>query len=253
MLSPPHLTPTTLRADTAPRMRGGPTCWEGASVSLDLPLPDDEQATLVAYDPASGAPRAAIDRDTWATLEDSMPRDLLGRRRDPLPARLVGLLLPRAPRPILVWDMGADLYAPLDLRGYGRNLDPERVEKVHSPRPDDDEHVQRPGYITDLAEYDADLEAALAVIEETSPGRGIIVSGHSTGGLVAVLWADRNPGRLSGITLNSPWLEFQYSTTIRKILQPFLGARTVRHDCAAPPHAELLRRGDFRDARPSAL
>ncbi|MGO1440675.1 MAG: alpha/beta hydrolase [Brevibacterium yomogidense] len=218
--------PTAPDAHHPPRGYGATHAWRpdvlgGGFRSLDLPLPDDEQATLVAYDPASGAPRAAIDRDTWATLEDSMPRDLLD---DVAILYLHGWsdYFYHAHLARFWSHMGADFYA-LDLRGYGRNLDPERVEKAHSPRPDDDEHVQRPGYITDLAEYDADLEAALAVIEETSPGRRIVVSGHSTGGLIAVLWADRNPGRLSGITLNSPWLEFQYSTTIRKVLQPFLG------------------------------
>lgn len=202
--------------------------------SLVLPLPEDAQATLVEYrsdhpgavDTRRGSlghsPRLpVIDRDTWAPLIDSMPHDLLD---DVAVLYLHGWSdyyyhahLAR------FWShMGARFYA-LDLRGYGRNLDPERVEKANTHRTDDDVELQRPGYITDLADYDADLEAALRVIEEAHPGRRIVVSGHSTGGLIAVLWADRNPGRLSGITLNSPWLEFQYSTPIRKILQPFLG------------------------------
>lgn len=202
--------------------------------SLTLPLPDDAQATLVEYrsdrpgvvDTRSGAPGLpahlpAIDRDTWWPLVDSMPHDLLD---DVAVLYLHGWSdyyyhahLAR------FWShMGARFYA-LDLRGYGRNLDPERVEKANAHRTDDEAELQRPGYITDLADYDADLEAALQVIEEAHPDRRIVVSGHSTGGLIAVLWADRNPGRLSGITLNSPWLEFQYSTPIRKILQPFLG------------------------------
>ncbi len=189
--------------------------------SLRLPLSEGERATLVAYDPTTDVAHAAIDRDTWATLADAMPRDLLD---DVAVLYLHGWsdYFYHAHLARFWSHMGADFYA-LDLRGYGRNLDPDRVEKAHAPRPEDDADVQRPGYITDLAEYDADLEAALAVIEEMSPGRRIVVSGHSTGGLIAVLWADRNPGRLSGITLNSPWLEFQYSTAIRKILQPFLG------------------------------
>lgn len=219
--------PTAQDTGRTPIGHGGCTHeWQpdvlgGGFRSLHLPLPADERATLVTYDPEAGEPRAAIDRDTWVTFEGAMPRDLLS---DVAVLYLHGWsdYFYHAHLARFWSHMGADFYA-LDLRGYGRNLDPERVEKAHAPRPEDDDHVQRPGYITDLAEYDADLEAALAVIEEASPGRRIIVSGHSTGGLIAVLWADRNPGRLSGITLNSPWLEFQYSTTIRKILQPFLG------------------------------
>jgi alpha-beta hydrolase superfamily lysophospholipase len=40
---------------------------------------------------------------------------------------------------------------------------------------------------------------------------------HSLGGLVAALWADRNPGRLGTLVLNAPWLELQGSSLIRNI------------------------------------
>lgn len=115
---------------------------------------------------------------------------------------------------------GARFYA-LDLRDYGRNL---RLG----------DESQMPGYIEDLADYDEELEAALAVIESENPGAKIVLSGHSTGGLIGVLWAERNPGRLAGLALNSPWLEFQYSSAARRIATPFLGGGQRREKAPRP-------------------
>jgi alpha-beta hydrolase superfamily lysophospholipase len=95
---------------------------------------------------------------------------------------------------------GARFFA-LDLRKYGRSLRPG----------------QTPGYVTDLATYDEDLAAALDVIGDF---RKIILVGHSTGGLTLSLWAARNPGRVSALVLNSPWLEFQAHELGRAALAP---------------------------------
>ncbi len=103
------------------------------------------------------------------------------------------------------WDaQGAAFYA-LDLRKYGRSLRP----------------YQTPTYTDDLAVYDEDLDAALAVVEaEHGPHARVLLMGHSTGGLVACLWADRNPGRVTGLVLNSPWLELQGSSVVRTVSAP---------------------------------
>ncbi|NLS10111.1 alpha/beta hydrolase [Nesterenkonia sp. MY13] len=88
-------------------------------------------------------------------------------------------------------DRGHRFYA-LDLRKYGRSL------RDH----------QTPGHIEDLAEYDAELNAAVEVIARENPEAGPpIVVGHSTGGLVTALWAQRHPESASALVLNSPWLE----------------------------------------------
>ncbi len=100
--------------------------------------------------------------------------------------------------------LGAAFYA-LDLRKYGRSL------RDH----------QSPGYVTDLATYDEDIEAALAVIAgELGAAASVLLMAHSTGGLVAALWTDRNPGRVTGLVLNSPWLELQGSATARYLTMP---------------------------------
>ena len=100
---------------------------------------------------------------------------------------------------------GVAFYA-VDLRKYGRSLRPGQSE----------------GYVADLREYDADLEAALAAMDadlRNRYGSNIRVStslmAHSTGGLVASLWAHRNPGRITALILNSPWLEFSGSSMLR--------------------------------------
>ncbi|WP_123307269.1 alpha/beta hydrolase [Cellulomonas sp. PhB143] len=99
---------------------------------------------------------------------------------------------------------GAAFYA-LDLRKYGRSLLPH----------------QTPGYVEHLDTYDADLDAALAVVHaDLGQHAAVVLVGHSTGGLVGTLWADRHPGRLSGLVLNSPWLEMQGSSVVRTVSTP---------------------------------
>lgn len=92
--------------------------------------------------------------------------------------------------------LGAQFYA-LDLRKYGRSL----------------RDGQTPGFISDLAEYDAEIGAALDILTEdtprSAPPRRLVLLGHSTGGLVLTLWAARHPEAPSALILNSPWLEFQ--------------------------------------------
>ncbi|WP_448808435.1 alpha/beta hydrolase [Agromyces bauzanensis] len=109
-------------------------------------------------------------------------------------------------------DAGARFFA-LDLRKYGRSLRPG----------------QTPGYVTDLATYDADIEAALEAMGRgptdvaAASARPLILLGHSTGGLTLSLWAARNPGRAAALVLNSPWLEFQLSRVGREALAPVIG------------------------------
>jgi len=101
---------------------------------------------------------------------------------------------------------GAAFYA-IDLRKYGRSL----------------REGQTPGYIDDLATYSTDLTAALTLIRtELGAHTSIMLMGHSTGGLTCSLWAHYNPGEVSGLVLNSPWLELQGSSIIRTISQPAL-------------------------------
>jgi len=100
---------------------------------------------------------------------------------------------------------GYPFYA-LDLRGYGRSIG--RGSGAPS-RPDDD-----PNFVTDLAVYAQDLDAAARAVRAEGHER-LVVLGHSTGGLVASLWADARPGRLDALVLNSPWFDLNRSWVFR--------------------------------------
>ena len=103
--------------------------------------------------------------------------------------------------------IGGHFYA-LDLRKYGRS------------------HLegQTWGFITDLDDYDEELHIALDAIHAEHGEIPVILYGHSTGGLTATLWADRHPGAIAGLVLNSPWLELQGARGIRNASQPAFDA-----------------------------
>jgi alpha-beta hydrolase superfamily lysophospholipase len=102
-------------------------------------------------------------------------------------------------------DLGYDFYA-LDLRRYGRSL---RTGQLR-------------GFITNLDDYAVELDAAADLIA-TDHDR-LLLMGHSTGGLVAALWAANNVERLEGLILNSPWLDLQSSAILRTLGTPVIGA-----------------------------
>ena len=123
---------------------------------------------------------------------------------------------------------GFTFYA-LDLHNHGRSLDSPELG----------------GYVADLADYDAEILAAHAIISaeveaaeresaetgsaekefsEAAAGisRPLILMGHSTGGLIAALWAHHHPGLVSHLILNSPWLEIQGGPAIRRAASPLV-------------------------------
>ena len=120
---------------------------------------------------------------------------------------------------------GARFHA-LDLRKYGRSLRPG----------------QTPGYITDLAAYDADIAAALAAMghgPEARTNRRLVVMAHSTGGLTMTLWAARHPGLADALVLNSPWLELQLGTLGRQALAPLVQMRARFDPLGTHPVVDL--------------
>ncbi len=120
---------------------------------------------------------------------------------------------------------GRDTYG-LDLRKYGRSLR---------------EH-QTPNYVSDLREYEPELDEAWRRITERDGHRRVVIAAHSTGGLVVALWADRRrrQGRplreLAGMVLNSPWLDMHGGWWLRT-----LGTQVLRQVGARMPHRELPR------------
>lgn len=105
-------------------------------------------------------------------------------------------------------DRGYAFYA-LDLRKCGRSL--REGQSAH--------------YATDFTVYDAELDLAVAAIEQEHPGLGVVVAAHSTGGLITPLWLDRRrkAGRtapIAGLVLDSPWFDLQGSAVLREVATP---------------------------------
>ncbi len=98
--------------------------------------------------------------------------------------------------------LGFDFFA-LDLRKHGRSLLPH----------------QTPNFCLDLAEYHADLDAALSSIREQTGHQRVVISAHSTGGLVTPLWVAERASKgdlvADALVLNSPWLDLQGSFFVR--------------------------------------
>ncbi|MEN5075364.1 alpha/beta hydrolase [Isoptericola cucumis] len=98
-------------------------------------------------------------------------------------------------------DRGYAFYG-IDLRGHGRAWDAQVAAGGD------------PNQVRDIAVYAQDLDAAAAAIRAAGHER-LVVLGHSTGGLVAPLWAAARPGRADALVLNSPWVEVNKSLAAR--------------------------------------
>ncbi|WP_345680327.1 alpha/beta hydrolase [Yinghuangia aomiensis] len=113
---------------------------------------------------------------------------------------------------------GFDFYA-LDLRSYGRSLRPHRT----------------PAYTDDLGRYAEELDIAARHIRDADGHGTLVVNGHSTGGLIAALWAHHRAGRgiVDALVLNSPFLDLNAPLVTRTV-----GVRAVhaaRHYVARRP------------------
>jgi alpha-beta hydrolase superfamily lysophospholipase len=100
-------------------------------------------------------------------------------------------------------ERGYDFYA-LDLRKYGRSLLPH----------------QTPNFVTDLATYYEELDAAFAAV--TAEHDHVVLSAHSTGGLTVPLWASDRQLDVVGLVLNSPWLDMHGDLIARHLALPVL-------------------------------
>jgi alpha-beta hydrolase superfamily lysophospholipase len=119
--------------------------------------------------------------------------------------------------------LGYDFYG-LDLRKYGRSLLPH----------------QTPNFCKDVAEYDAELDAAVDLIRERDGHQLLIISGHSTGGLIAPLWAAKHSAQgtavASAFVLNSPWLDLQGNFLLRTV-----GTEAINQIGQRRPYAAIPR------------
>jgi alpha-beta hydrolase superfamily lysophospholipase len=95
---------------------------------------------------------------------------------------------------------GFDFYA-IDLRKYGRSL----------------REYQTPNFARSLTEYFPELDKAVRII--TADGHdSVLVTAHSTGGLITPLWAHarRDSAPLAGLFLNSPFFDLNAPWLLRR-------------------------------------
>lgn len=124
--------------------------------------------------------------------------------------------------------LGHDVWA-LDLRKYGRSLLPG----------------QTPTSIDHLSRYDREIGQALRTIGPSTPP---VLLAHSTGGLIAALWAQRRPGTVRALALNSPWLEMHLGPGARTLADgPVrLLADKLQHRPILPPGSSHFARTTHR-------
>ena len=98
-------------------------------------------------------------------------------------------------------DRGWDFYA-VDLRKYGRSLLPH----------------QTPNFCLSIADYYPELDEAIKVVREEDEHDTVLVNGHSTGGLLAALWAHdrRDAGAVDALFLNSPFFDLNAPWALRR-------------------------------------
>lgn len=108
------------------------------------------------------------------------------------------------------WEsLGIAFYA-VDLRKFGRSL----------------RDGQTPGYIEDLHDYAAELNALRdRIVDEQGEQVRILLMAHSQGGLSSVLWANgERPHHVDAVALDSPWLELQGNRMFRILSTPVVQA-----------------------------
>jgi alpha-beta hydrolase superfamily lysophospholipase len=104
-------------------------------------------------------------------------------------------------------NLGFNFYA-LELRKYGRSILPH----------------QKPNDFRDIREYFEETDLAVAQIREKDKNKKLILIGHSTGGLIAALYAHdhRNDNLVDALILNSPFFEFNVPTFLKKTFIPLM-------------------------------
>jgi len=116
---------------------------------------------------------------------------------------------------------GYNFYA-LELRKYGHSM----LEHQH------------PNYCKNIEEYFEEVGIALELIYSES-GKKIIFLGHSTGGLIIPLYAEKGSKKnlIQAIILNSPFLDLNEPAIVKSIGVPTLGAVSKLFPYANLPNA----------------
>ncbi len=200
------------------------------STTLRVPARDgtgDYRSTLVRHRPAGSGSAPARTGGAWP------PREAGAGGRQVLPPVLFihgwSDYFYNTALAEFFTSRGHPFYA-IDLHNHGRSLD----------------SVELGGYVANLADYDAEILAAHQLIagahpvdaaehrpaeqlaDRTGVPTPVVLVGHSTGGLIATLWAHHHPGLVGHLILNSPWLEIQGGAAIRRAATPLVQLADLR-------------------------
>ena len=111
-----------------------------------------------------------------------------------------------------------------DLRGHGRS---------HGPR----------GHIGHFSDYVEDTATFLGLVRERWPRPPVTLFGHSMGGLVALRYAEENPGDVGSLILSSPFLKMRVAMSGWRVhFLRVAAAVTPRSPIANPVKGEMLSR-----------
>jgi len=102
---------------------------------------------------------------------------------------------------------GLHFYA-IELRRHGRAMRPHQL----------------PNYTPDINEYLQDVDAAVSLLRGEEHVDWLLLNGHSTGGLVAALFAHRGQQRaaVNAVFLNSPFLDMNLPNWQQWVLEPIV-------------------------------
>lgn len=201
----------------------------------------------MSTDPILGEGYTANPIDLGADDEGPLIATLIHRAATGVPPRIDATILDTAKKPPILlmhgWSdyvfdrdlmehlgrRGHDIWG-LDLRKHGRSLRPGQTAT-------EVDHLNR---------YDQEIWAALHAI---GPDRPPVMLAHSTGGLTATLWAQRHPGTVAGLALNSPWLEMHLGPVARSLAEApvRLIADRLRERPILPAGSEHYARATHRD------
>ena len=102
------------------------------------------------------------------------------------------------------------VFYALDLRKYGRSLLPHQSQN----------------YCSDIFDYYEEIDMAIDIIRNRDNIKHLLLSGHSTGGLLAAVYANHNrkTDKFQAIFLNSPFFEFNENWVSKEVLLRLVSA-----------------------------
>ena len=203
---PPQAGPADPAEATAPdslaTASAAPRATDASSSSDDVITPDILGEPWVARRiPVTESPTKAPGADHAVLVHQ---REAAGRASTPRHSRAVLYLHGRSDYFFQTHlaqaylDAGYEFYA-LDLRACGR-------AGIGCASPHD---------VRDLRVHDEEISEALRIIRSEHGHDVVVLNGHSTGGLQAVIWAADHPGTVDAVVLNSPWLDLRGSALVR--------------------------------------